>query len=111
MEKRVRRYKQKLKSHHNGTPQKEETANVTVLRSNGHDLNGADMDEDDFDDGMDHSSPPQAMIIAETRNDAAHHDGVVGGGGNGDVQLPRHHVPQRRTRRTVGSSIAGRTVT
>jgi len=62
MEKRVRRYKQKLKNHHHGTPAKEETANVTVLR--GYDADdGAD---DDIDDGMDHSSPPQAMIIAET---------------------------------------------
>ena len=66
MEKRVRRYKRKLKAHHNGTPQKEEVANVTVLRSNGHDVDTADMDADDFDDGMDHASPPQAMIIAET---------------------------------------------
>ena len=66
MEKRVRRYKQRLKSHHNGTPQKEETANVTVLRGFGGDFDGVDGDNDDFDDGMDHSSPPQAMIIAET---------------------------------------------
>ncbi|WP_443748999.1 ribosome hibernation-promoting factor, HPF/YfiA family [Asticcacaulis solisilvae] len=63
LEKRVRRYKQRLKQHHNGTPAKEETANVTVLRSPDGDGN-ADLDE--LDDGMDHSSPPQAMIIAET---------------------------------------------
>jgi ribosomal subunit interface protein len=62
MEKRVRRYKQKLKNHHNGTPAKEETANVTVLRAYDTD-DGAD---DEIDDGMDHTSPPQAMIIAET---------------------------------------------
>jgi len=62
MEKRVRRYKQKLKQHHNGTPAKEEVANVTVLRSFDHD---ADIDEE-LDDGMDHVSPPQAMVIAET---------------------------------------------
>lgn len=63
LEKRVRRYKQRLKQHHNGTPVKEETANVTVLRS----LDGeGDAEMEDFDDGMDHSSPPQAMIIAET---------------------------------------------
>lgn len=63
MEKRVRRYKRRLKSHHNGTPQKEETANVTVLRAA--DLSDVDLD-DDFDDGMDHSVEPQAMVIAET---------------------------------------------
>ncbi len=62
MEKRVRRYKQKLKNHHNGTPAKQETANVTVLRAYDTD-DGLD---DDIDDGMDHTSPPQAMIIAET---------------------------------------------
>lgn len=64
MEKRVRRYKRRLKSHHNGAPQKEEIANVTVLRAA--DLDGVDVD-DDFDDGMDHASEPQAMIIAETQ--------------------------------------------
>ncbi len=63
MEKRIRRYKQRLKQHHNGTPAKEEVANVTVLRSLDAD---SETDIDDFDDGMDHSSPPQAMIIAET---------------------------------------------
>ena len=62
MEKRVRRYKQRLKNHHNGTPQKEETANVTVLRA----FDGDTTDEEDIDDGMDHSSPPHSMIIAET---------------------------------------------
>ncbi len=62
MEKRVRRYKQRLKNHHNGTPQKEETANVTVLRAFDTDID----DDDDIDDGMDHSSPPHSMIIAET---------------------------------------------
>jgi ribosomal subunit interface protein len=60
IEKRIRRYKRRLKQHHNGTPLKEETANVTVLRAT--DLN----EEDDVDDGMDHSAPPQPMIIAET---------------------------------------------
>ena len=62
MEKRVRRYKRKLKNHH--SPARAEAAPTTVLRS----LNGlGDFDEDeDFDDGMDHASPPQAMIIAET---------------------------------------------
>ena len=61
MEKRVRRYKQRLKNHHNGTPQKEETANVTVLRAF-----DSDTDDEEIDDGMDHSSPPHSMIIAET---------------------------------------------
>lgn len=62
MEKRVRRYKNRLKQHHNGTPAKQETANVTVLRA-------FDDDEEaavELDDGMDHSSPPHSMIIAET---------------------------------------------
>jgi len=63
LEKRVRRYKQRLKQHHNGTPAKQETANVTVLRSFDGDGSG---ELDELDDGMDHSSPPQAMIIAET---------------------------------------------
>lgn len=63
LEKRVRRYKQRLKQHHNGTPVKEETANVTVLRSVDGD---GDTELNEIDDGMDHSSPPQAMIIAET---------------------------------------------
>ncbi len=62
MEKRVRRYKQRLKNHHNGTPAKEETANVTVLRAAFDD----GVEDDEIDDGMDHTSPPQAMIIAET---------------------------------------------
>ena len=62
MEKRVRRYKQRLKQHHNGTPQKEETANVTVLRAFDNDTT----DDEEIDDGMDHSSPPHSMIIAET---------------------------------------------
>jgi len=61
MEKRVRRYKQRLKNHHNGTPAKLETANVTVLRAY-----DDGVDEEEIDDGMDHTSPPQAMIIAET---------------------------------------------
>jgi len=61
MEKRVRRYKQRLKNHHNGTPQKEETANVTVLRAF-----DSDVEDEEIDDGMDHSSPPHSMIIAET---------------------------------------------
>lgn len=61
MEKRVRRYKQRLKNHHNGTPQKEETANVTVLRAF-----DTDVEDEEIDDGMDHSSPPHSMIIAET---------------------------------------------
>jgi len=63
MEKRVRRYKRRLKQHHNGTPVKEETANVTVLRA----YDGEDDSEiDELDDGMDHTSPPHSMIIAET---------------------------------------------
>jgi ribosomal subunit interface protein len=62
MEKRVRRYKNRLKQHHHGTPVKEEVANVTVLRSQPTDSDA----EDELDDGMDHESPPQAMIIAET---------------------------------------------
>ena len=62
MEKRVRRYKQRLKHHHNGTPQKEETANVTVLRA----FDSDTTDDEEIDDGMDHSSPPHSMIIAET---------------------------------------------
>jgi len=63
MEKRVRRYKRRLKQHHNGTPVKEETANVTVLRA----YDGEDDSEiDEMDDGMDHTSPPHSMIIAET---------------------------------------------
>ncbi|MBW8880339.1 MAG: ribosome-associated translation inhibitor RaiA [Asticcacaulis sp.] len=64
IEKRVRRYKRRLKQHHNGTPAKEETANVTVLRAA--DINGEDVDGVDLDDGMDHNSPPHSMIIAET---------------------------------------------
>lgn len=62
IEKRVRRYKRKLKQHHNGTPVKEETANVTVLRA----ADLSDDSDDELDDGMDHSAPPQPMIIAET---------------------------------------------
>ena len=62
MEKRVRRYKRRLKQHHNGTPVKEETANVTVLRA----YDGEDDSDSDLDDGMDHASPPHSMIIAET---------------------------------------------
>jgi len=58
MEARIRRYKRRLKNHH--TPQKHELASLTVLR-------GQDAFEDeDFDDGLDHSAPAQAMVIAET---------------------------------------------
>lgn len=64
IEKRVRRYKQRLKQHHNGTPAKEETANVTVLR--GVDMSNDDGSDGELDDGMDHTSPPHSMIIAET---------------------------------------------
>jgi len=62
LEKRVRRYKRRLKQHHNGTPQKQETANVTVLRATDIDNEA----ETEIDDGMDHANPPHSMIIAET---------------------------------------------
>ncbi|MGA9658462.1 MAG: ribosome-associated translation inhibitor RaiA [Asticcacaulis sp.] len=62
MEKRVRRYKRRLKQHHTGIPQKEETANITVLRSFASDETG----DDEMDDGMDHSGEMHSMIIAET---------------------------------------------
>ena len=62
LEKRVRRYKRRLKQHHNGTPQKQETANVTVLRASDID----DQAETELDDGIDHTVPPHSMVIAET---------------------------------------------
>lgn len=61
IEKRVRRYKRRLKQHHNGTPLKEEVANVTVLR-----VADVEEEETEIDDGLDRSAPPQPMIIAET---------------------------------------------
>ncbi|MGZ3304360.1 MAG: ribosome hibernation-promoting factor, HPF/YfiA family [Asticcacaulis sp.] len=73
IEKRVRRYKRRLKNHHSDG-QGSERAPMTVLRA----LDAADGDgfgggatdglgdADEFDDGMDHGAPPQAMVIAET---------------------------------------------
>ncbi len=65
IEKRVRRYKRRLKNHH-AEGQGAERAPMTVLRA----LETADgvdgFDMEDYDDGMDHDSPPQAMVIAET---------------------------------------------
>jgi ribosomal subunit interface protein len=68
MEKRIRRYKRRLKNH-NITPAKDvarqELATLTVIK--GYDFNASDTDiDDDLDDGMDHSAPPQPMVIAET---------------------------------------------
>ncbi|ADU11818.1 MULTISPECIES: ribosome hibernation-promoting factor, HPF/YfiA family [Asticcacaulis] len=62
MEKRIRRYKRRLKDHYpTNTPTKHEMAPLTVIQ-------GSDLidDEPELDDGMDHDSPPQPMIIAET---------------------------------------------
>lgn len=56
IEVRIRRYKRRLKNHH--APSRVEPMPVTVLR---------DMaDEEELDDGLDHSAAPQALIIAET---------------------------------------------
>lgn len=58
IEARIRRYKRRLKNHH--APLRQELASVTVLRA-------ADLlDDEDIDDGLDHSAPPSAMVIAET---------------------------------------------
>ncbi|MFT4090130.1 MAG: ribosome-associated translation inhibitor RaiA [Asticcacaulis sp.] len=62
METRIRRYKRRLKSHYpTNAPQKQEMVPLTVIQ-------GADFEDEveDIDDGMDHDSPPQPMIIAET---------------------------------------------
>ena len=62
LETRIRRYKRRLKSHYpNNTPQKQEMMPITVFQA-------ADVEEDEeeIDDGLDHESPPQPLIIAET---------------------------------------------
>ncbi len=65
IEKRVRRYKRRLKNHH-AEGQGTERAPMTVLRAL-ETVDGADgFDTEDYDDGMDHAAPPQAMVIAET---------------------------------------------
>ena len=65
IEKRVRRYKRRLKNHH-ADGQGTERAPMTVLRAL-ETVDGADgFDMEDYDDGMDHASPPQAMVVAET---------------------------------------------
>lgn len=61
MEKRIRRYKRRLKDHHpTNQPTKHEMAPLTVIQ--GYDVD----DEEEIDDGMDHASDPQPMVIAET---------------------------------------------
>lgn len=62
MEKRIRRYKRRLKDHHpTNAPTKHEMAPLTVIQS--YDYSD---ETDDMDDGMDHDSAPQPMVIAET---------------------------------------------
>jgi len=62
METRIRRYKRRLKSHYpTNAPQKQEMMPVSVIQSE-------DYDDEDVDDGMDHVSPPQPLIIAETES-------------------------------------------
>ncbi|MEM9963988.1 MAG: ribosome-associated translation inhibitor RaiA [Asticcacaulis sp.] len=62
METRIRRYKRRLKSHYpTNAPQKQEMVPLTVIQ-------GADYEDEpeEIDDGLDHDSPPQPLIIAET---------------------------------------------
>ncbi len=65
IEKRVRRYKRRLKNHHatNGKSG-QETAPITVLR--GFDDQEGDDADDDF--GEESHAPPAAMVIAETES-------------------------------------------
>ena len=68
-EKRVRRYKRRLKNHHphnGGHRGPAETAPLMVLR--GDDLADDDADEgDDWSSGDDSHAPPASMVIAETQ--------------------------------------------
>lgn len=62
LETRIRRYKQRLKSHYpTNTPQKQEMVPLTVIQ-------GSDYDDEaeEIDDGLDRDGPPQPLIIAET---------------------------------------------
>lgn len=62
METRIRRYKRRLKSHYpTNAPTKQEMVPLTVIQ-------GADYEDEaeEIDDGLDHDSPPQPLIIAET---------------------------------------------
>lgn len=64
METRIRRYKRRLKSHYpTNAPQKQEMVPLTVIQ-------GADYEDEpeEIDDGLDHDSPPQPLIIAETES-------------------------------------------
>ncbi|MFT3997064.1 MAG: ribosome-associated translation inhibitor RaiA [Asticcacaulis sp.] len=62
IEKRVRRYKRRLKDHHpTNTPTKHEMAPLTVIQASDYE------DDEEIDDGLDHDAPAQPMIIAETQ--------------------------------------------
>ena len=66
IETRVRRYKRRLKNHHNPSPS-QELASVTVLRYDHTDEDPLeDYDDGQAANGWDHHAPPQAMVIAET---------------------------------------------
>ena len=58
IEKRIRRYKRRLKNHHK--PERSELSAMTVLRATD------DHEDAHFDDKSDGHGPPQAMVIAET---------------------------------------------
>jgi len=61
IEKRVRRYKRRLKNHYpTNAPTKHEMAPLTVIQAYGYD------EEDEVDDGLDRDAPAQPMVIAET---------------------------------------------
>lgn len=62
MEKRIRRYKRRLKDHHpTNAPTKHEMAPLTVIQASDY-----DDEPEEFDDGLDRDSAPQPMVIAET---------------------------------------------
>jgi ribosomal subunit interface protein len=63
MEKRVRRYKRRLKNHHGTNGRTDERAPLTVLRA------PEDVEDEAFGDvGKPEAAPPAAMVIAETQH-------------------------------------------
>jgi len=68
IETRVRRYKQRLKSHrHQGAREVVETAQMMVLRAPDPDDDGDDAWDEIGESGMDSHEPPASVVIAETQ--------------------------------------------
>lgn len=67
LEKRLRRYKRKLKNHHNDNkdPLPAESTPIVVLQGSGRDWD-ADSDDDDDDDAVNGADASEPVVVAET---------------------------------------------